>query len=153
MANIAQMINVLQAMILTDKEKMLVTPTYHVFEMYKPFKDATLLASELTTPDYKTGDISIPAVSVSAARRRDGTVLIALVNADPMKPARVTAKITGQSPKTINARILTTEAMNAHNTFDAPDTVHPTAFTGGKRKGDAWVFDLPAKSVVVAELN
>jgi alpha-N-arabinofuranosidase len=153
MANIAQMINVLQAMILTDKEKMLVTPTYHVFEMYKPFKDATLLASELTTPDYKFGDISIPAVSVSAARRRDGTVLIALVNADPMKPARVTAKITGQSPKTLNARVLTTAAMNTHNTFDAPDAVHPMAFTGGKHKGDAWVFDLPAKSVVVAELN
>ena len=153
MANIAQMINVLQAMILTDKEKMLVTPTYHVFEMYKPFKNATLLASELTTPDYKFGDMSIPAVSVSAARRRDGTVLIALVNTDPAKPARVTAKITGQSPKTLNARVLTTAAMNTHNTFDAPDAVHPVAFTGGKRKGDDWVFDLPAKSVVVAELN
>ena len=153
MANIAQMINVLQAMILTDKEKMLVTPTYHVFEMYKPFKNATLLASDLTTPDYKIGDISIPAVSVSTARRRDGTVLIALVNIDPMKPARVTAKVSGQIPKTLNARVLTTEAMNTHNTFEHPDAVHPAPFTGGKRKGDAWVFDLPARSVVVAELN
>ena len=52
MANIAQMINVLQAMILTDKEKMLLTPTYHVFEMYKPFQNATLLPTELTTPEY-----------------------------------------------------------------------------------------------------
>jgi len=153
MANIAQMINVLQAMILTDKEKMLVTPTYHVFEMYKPFKNATLLASELTTPDYKVGETSIPAVSASVARRRDGTVLVALVNTDPMKPARVTARITGQNPKTITARVLTTEAMNTHNTFEKPNAVQPTAFTGGKRKGDAWVFDLPAKSVVVAELN
>ena len=75
MTNIAQMINVLQAMILTDKEKMLLTPTYHVFEMYKPFQNATLLPAELTTPEYKHGEVAIPAVSVSAARdrrRRDG---------------------------------------------------------------------------------
>jgi len=153
MTNIAQMINVLQAMILTDKEKMLLTPTYHVFEMYKPFKNATLLASELTTPDYRSGDISIPAVSASVARRRDGAVLLALVNTDPFKPARVTAKISGQSPRTISARVLTTDAMNVHNTFDAPNAVQPVAFKGGKLKGDSWVFDLPAKSVVVAELN
>ena len=76
MANIAQMINVLQAMILTDKEKMLLTPTYHVFEMYKPFQNATLLPTELTTPDYKHGDVAIPAVSVSAARAADGTLVL-----------------------------------------------------------------------------
>ena len=70
MTNIAQMINVLQAMILTDKEKMLLTPTYHVFEMYKPFQNATLLPTELTTPEYKHGEVAIPAVSVSAARDR-----------------------------------------------------------------------------------
>jgi alpha-N-arabinofuranosidase len=147
------MINVLQAMVLTDKEKMLVTPTYHVFEMYKPFKNATVLASELTTPDYKVGDVSIPAVSVSAARRKDGTVLIALVNTDPNKPARVTAKISGQGPKTVAARVLTTDAMNTHNTFEAPNAVQPAPFKGARLKGDSWVFDLPAKSVVVAELN
>jgi len=153
MANIAQMINVLQAMILTDKEKMLLTPTYHVFEMYRPFKDATLLASELTTPNYQVGDISIPAVSASVARRRDGTVLVALVNTNPMKAARVTTKISGQSPKTIAARVLTTDAMNRHNTFDKPNAVQPAAFTGAKRRGAEWVFDLPPNSVVVAELN
>jgi len=153
MTNIAQMINVLQAMILTDKEKMLVTPTYHVFEMYKPFKNATVLASELNAPEYKVGDVSIPAVSVSAARRKDGTVLVALVNTDPNKPARVTAKISGQSPKTVAARVLTSDAMNTHNTFAAPNAVVPAVFKGAKLKGDRWIFDLPAKSVVVAELN
>ena len=97
MTNIAQMINVLQAMILTDKEKMLLTPTYHVFEMYKPFQNATLLPAELTTPDYKHGEVAIPAVSVSAARGKDGSLVLALVNTDPNKPARVTAKIAGAS--------------------------------------------------------
>ena len=92
MTNIAQMINVLQAMILTDKEKMLLTPTYHVFEMYKPFQNATLLPTELTTPEYKHGEVAIPAVSVSAARSADGTLALALVNTDPNKPARVTAR-------------------------------------------------------------
>jgi len=153
MTNIAQMINVLQAMILTDKEKMLLTPTYHVFEMYKPFQNATLLPAELTTPDYKLGDVAIPAVSVSAARGTDGALVLSLVNTDPNKPARVTTKISGASPKKMNARILTTEAMNAHNTFDQPNNVQPAAFNGGKARGDSWVFDLPAKSVVVVTLN
>jgi alpha-N-arabinofuranosidase len=153
MANIAQMINVLQAMVLTDKEKMLVTPTYHVFEMYKPFQNATLLPSELTTPQYKYEDLEIPAVSVSAARGADGAVMIALVNTDPTKPARVSTKVTGATPRNMTARMLTAPAMNTHNTFEAPNTVQPATFTGGKLKGDTWVFDLPARSVVVATLN
>jgi alpha-N-arabinofuranosidase len=153
MTNIAQMINVLQAMILTDKEKMLLTPTYHVFEMYKPFQNATLLPTELVTPDYKHGEVSIPAVSVSAARATDGATVLALVNADPNKPARVTVTVKGTAGTKLSARVLTSGAMNTHNTFDRPNAIQPAAFNGGKRKGDGWVFDLPAKSVVVATLN
>ncbi len=153
MTNIAQMINVLQAMVLTDKEKMLLTPTYHVFEMYQPFKNATLLGTELATPEYKVGDVAIPAVSVSAARRKDGTQVLALVNADPNKPARVTVKYVDAAPKSASARVLTAPAMNTHNTFDQPETVRPAPFNGARKRGDAWVFDLPAKSVVVATLN
>jgi len=153
MTNIAQMINVLQAMVLTDKEKMLVTPTYHVFEMYKPFQNSTFLPSELTAPEYKLGDVSIPAVSTSAARAKDGSLVLSLVNTDPNKPARVTVKIQGATAKKISARVLTTDAMNTHNTFDSPEAVKPAAFNGGKLKGDTWVFDLPSKSVVVATLN
>ncbi len=99
MANIAQMINVLQAMILTDKEKMLLTPTYHVFEMYQPFQDSTLLPSELASPDYKLGEVSIPMVSVSSARTADGSLVLALVNADPNQAASVKTKIAGASPQ------------------------------------------------------
>ena len=153
MTNIAQMINVLQAMILTDKEKMLLTPTYHVFEMYQPFQNATLLPTELTTPEYKHGEVAIPAVSVSAARTTEGKIALALVNTDPNRPARVTLKIAGGSASKVSARVLTTAAMNAHNTFDKPNNVQPAVFNGAKRKGDEWVFELPAKSVVVATLN
>jgi alpha-N-arabinofuranosidase len=147
------MINVLQAMVLTDKEKMLLTPTYHVFDMYQPFQGATLLPAELSTPEYRLGDVAIPAVSVSSARGTDGKIVLSLVNTDPNKSARVTVKITGASVGKLAARLLTTPAMNTHNTFEKPDTVAPVAYTGGKKKGDAWVFDLPSRSVVVATLN
>jgi len=140
-------------MILTDKERMLLTPTYHVFDMYQPFQGATQLAAELTAPEYKLGDVSIPSLSVSSAKTGDGKIVLSLVNTDPNKPARVTAKIAGASPSKISATVLTTPAMNAHNTFEKPDMVAPAAFTGAKKKGDAWIFDLPSKSVVVATLN
>ena len=153
MTNIAQMINVLQAMILTDKEKMLLTPTYHVFEMYKPFQGATSLPAELSTPAYKVGDVSIPAVSVSSAKAKDGSIVVALVNTDPNNGAKVTTKLTGASAKKISARVLTSAAMNTHNTFAAPNAITPAAFNGGKVRGDTITFDLPAKSVVVAVLN
>ena len=160
MANIAQMINVLQAMVLTDKEKMLLTPTYHVFEMYKVFQDATLLPTDLSTPDYTVksndyadGPTSIPAVSVSAARGANGAVLLALVNTDPNKAARVTTTIRGAQPAKVSARVLTSAAMNTHNTFEKPNAIQPSNFDGAHRKGDTWVFDLPAKSVVVATLQ
>jgi alpha-N-arabinofuranosidase len=147
------MINVLQAMVLTDKEKMLLTPTYHVFDMYQPFQGATLLPAELSAPEYKLGAISVPSVSVSSARGKDGRIVLSLVNTDPNKPARVTVKITGASASKVSATVLTTPAMNSHNTFDQPAAVAPAAFTGAKKKGDAWIFDLPSKSVVVATLN
>ena len=153
MANIAQMINVLQAMVLTDKEKMLVTPTYHVFEMYRPFKGATLLPAELNAPQYTLGDTSIPAVSVSAARQKDGTLVLALVNTDPARAARVSTSWSGATPGDFSARVLTAPAMNTHNTFEKPETVKPAVFKGAKRKGDAWLIELPPKSVVVATLH
>jgi alpha-L-arabinofuranosidase len=153
MTNIAQMINVLQAMILTDKEKMLLTPTYHVFEMYKPFQNSTLLPVELTAPEYKHGDVTVPAVSVSAARDANGSILVAFVNANPNASATVRTIITGAKAAKVNARVLTTPAMNTHNTFDKPTAVQPAPFKGAKLQGDTWTFTLPSKSVVVAVLN
>ena len=154
MTNIAQMINVLQAMVLTDKEKMLLTPTYHVFEMYKPFQNATLLPTELATPDYKLGRRCDPG---GAASRRRAALMarwccrwsIPIPTSRRASPRRSR----GAAAKKMQRACSRTDAMNAHNTFDAPNAVQPAAFTGGKLKGDTWVFDLPAKSVVVATLN
>jgi alpha-N-arabinofuranosidase len=97
--------------------------------------------------------VSIPSLSVSSARGSDGKIVLSLVNTDPNKPARVTVQIAGASASKISATVLTTPAMNSHNTFEKPDSVAPAAYTGAKKKGDAWVFDLPSRSVVVATLN
>jgi alpha-L-arabinofuranosidase len=152
MANIAQMVNVLQAMILTDKERMVLTPTYHVFDMYVPFQGATPLAATVSGPQYRHGETFLPTVDVSAARDASGRLHLALVNLDPNRPARVTTAITGVSPSGARGRVLTGPALDTHNTFDRPHTIQPVAFSGRVEDGKL-VFDLPAKSVAVVAVD
>jgi alpha-N-arabinofuranosidase len=152
MASIAQMVNVLQAMILTDKEKMVLTPTYHLFEMYVPFQESTDLPVDIQAPEYRHGAANLPSVDVSAARDSAGHIVVALVNVDPNRAASVTAAIAGAGVKSATGRVLTAAAMDARNTFEQPHTIEPKPYTA-KRKGNDWVFDLPAKSVVVVTLN
>jgi alpha-N-arabinofuranosidase len=127
---------------------MLLTPTYHVYDMYVPFQDATPYPATVTGPHYKLGDNDLPAVDVSAARAKDGKLYLALVNLDPDKPAHVVTNLSG----TAAGRILTGPAMDTHNTFEAPDTIHPVAFNGVSENGKM-AFDLPAKSVAVVAVN
>ena len=153
MANIAQMVNVLQAMILTERNRMVLTPTYHVFEMYRPFQDATFLPVDSRAPAYRFGDTSVPSVHSSASRDMAGRIHLALVNLDPNRVAEVTAKVVGRGVRTVDGRVLTAAAMDAQNTFTAPDTVRPMPFTGARLEhGDVAVV-LPAKSVVVLEIG
>jgi len=153
MANIAQMVNVLQAMILTDKEKMIVTPTYHVFEMYKVHQGATLIPVEMKTPEYRLGQASIPSLHASASRDAAGKLHISIVNLDPNRASQVSTRITGATPTNITGRLLTAPAMNTVNTFDKPDAVRPVPFTDFKIQGDQINLNLPSKSVVVLELQ
>ncbi|MCW1428962.1 alpha-N-arabinofuranosidase [Novosphingobium sp. JCM 18896] len=153
MSAIAQMVNVLQAMILTDGPKMVLTPTYHVFEMYKPWQDATVLPIELKTPQYKKGDFAVPAVSGSAVRAKDGKVYLGLSNLDPNQTNTVTIGLDGIAVSEASGRILTANAINAHNTFAAPEVVKPAAFNGAQVQGGKLVVTLPAKSVVVLQLR
>jgi alpha-N-arabinofuranosidase len=152
MANIAQMVNVLQAVILTDNEKMMLTPTYHVFEMFKVHQGATSLPVELTGPDYKYGLEKLPSVSASASRDAAGKIHLSLVNLHPNEPITVAAVLEGVTATTVSGRILTANAMDAHNTFAAPEVVKPAAFTGASLAGGKLNVTLPAKSVVVLEL-
>jgi len=152
MANLAQMVNVLQAVILTDEEKMVLTPTYHAFEMYVPFQGATFLPAEVQTPEYRYGEAAMPAVTVSAARDAEGTIHLALVNADPHRRATVTVRLAGAAARGAEGRVLTAASMDAHNTFDLPGAVSPAPFTG-ERVGEALRFDLPPKSVAVVAVR
>jgi len=148
MTVIAQMVNVLQAMILTDKERMLLTPTYHVFAMFKVFQDAISIPHDITTGRYSRGEHSLPAVTASAAQGADGQLYLALANLDPNNAATVAVNLSGAKAKKAVGQLLTAEAMDARNTFDKPDTVHPVEF-----RADLSELQLPAKSVVVVELR
>ncbi|HEY3755445.1 MAG TPA: alpha-L-arabinofuranosidase C-terminal domain-containing protein [Opitutaceae bacterium] len=153
MANIAQMVNVLQALILTDGPRMTVTPTYQVFDLYQVHQDATSLPVDLSTPEYAFGDAKIPAVSATASRDAKGHIHLSLVETDPNRGAHVTVRMYGAQFGAISGRILTAPTMQAHNTFDQPDAVHPEAFTGFATSGDALTVDLPSKSVVTLEVD
>ena len=153
MANIAQMVNVLQAMILTEGNKMVLTPTYHAFDLYKPFMDATYLPIEIKSPWYDKDQWTMPAVNAAAVRGTDGKVHVALVNLDPNKPATVSAKLAGVTAAGVTGRILTAPAMNSLNSFAQPDVVKPAAFTGAQVSGDTLTATLPPMAVVMLDLQ
>ncbi len=153
MANLAQTVNVLQAMILTQGDQMVLTPTYHVFDMYKVHQGATALPISLKSDEYAFGDQSIDAVSASASRDAEGRIHVTLVNLDPNKARTVRTELRGADVKTVTGQVLTAGSMSAHNTFEQPNAVHPTEFGGAKLSGSTLTVELPAKSVVLLELR
>jgi alpha-L-arabinofuranosidase len=152
MANIAQMVNVLQAMILTDGPKMVLTPTYHVFKMYVPFQDATLIPVDYDAGRYRQGDIALPRVDVMAARSPDGRVWLALTNVDPSRPVEFAADVTGMAARSASGSVLTAPAVDTINSFDAPQTIVPRPI-GATVSGGKLRISLPAKSVAVLALQ
>lgn len=153
MANIAQMVNVLQAVILTDKDRIVLTPTYHVFRMYKVHQGATLIPVELAAPEYRLDQATVLSLNVSASRDADGRLHLSIVNLDPNRTAEVTTSITGSAVKSVAGEVLTAQAMNSLNTFDRTDTVKPARFSGYKLQGSQLALSIPPKSVVVLELK
>jgi alpha-L-arabinofuranosidase len=153
MAALAQMVNVLQSLILTDKDKMLLTPTYYIFDMYKVHQDARSLVIQLASPDYVYEGRRIPAVNASASRDSSGIVHISLVNLDPSKAITIRAGLSGIAYTNVGGQILTSGRFNDVNTFDQPDKVKPAVFKGAHKDGDDLVVELPAESVVVLELK
>ena len=153
MANIAQMINVLQAMILTRGRQMVLTPTYHIFRMFVPFQDATALPVELHAPPYRLGEVSVPGLSASAARTSDGRVVLSLINLNPHRAVPTAVTIRGVTARRVSGEILTAATMDAHNTFESPEAVRPVAFTGARLHDGALEVTLPAKCVVVLSLQ
>jgi alpha-L-arabinofuranosidase len=153
MANLAQIVNVLQAVILTEGNKILLTPTYHVMEMYNVHQDALLLPLTITGTDYQLGTEKLKAVNASASRDSNGVTHITLVNIDPAKPHSVSVAITGADYQTVSGRILKASSMQAYNSFQQPDNIKPVIFEGAKLSKNKITVQLPPVSVVVLELK
>jgi alpha-N-arabinofuranosidase len=153
MANLAQIINVLQAVILTKEEKMILTPTYHVMEMYNVHQDALLLPISLISNDYVLGNDKLKAISASASKDKNGVTHISLVNIDPNKQQEVTITVNGANYKSVSGRVLKSDRMQNYNSFENPNKILPVAFTDAKLDGNKLIVKLPATSVVVLELK
>lgn len=151
-ANIAQMINVLQAMILTDKEKMVLTPTYYVFKMYVPFQDATFVPVAFDAGTYTHDNISLPRVDAIAAKGKDGKLWLEITNIDPNETVEIEASLAGISAKSAAGETLTAPKVDSVNTFDAPNTVVPKPISA-KVQGDKLVLKLEPKSVTVVSIG
>ena len=153
MANIAQMVNVLQAMILTSDDKMILTPTYYVFDMYKVHQNALVVKTIIESPDYILGNQKLPAVSSSASIDDQGKLHITLCNIDPKSSQQVLCSLNKFNATFVTGRILTAKEMNAHNSFSNPDVVSLKIFSGAKLNARHVELNLPPMSVVALELE
>jgi alpha-L-arabinofuranosidase len=153
MAQLAQTVNVLQALILTEGEKMILTPTYHVFDMYKVHMDAKLLPITLTSPNYTFDGQSIPAINASASRDEKGVVHITIVNLDPTKSITINTTLPGVTWSSVSGQVLTSPKFTDHNTFTNPNVVKLASFNGARKQGNNLNVVMPAKSVVTLVLK
>ena len=153
MANIAQIVNVLQATILTEGSRMVKTPTYHVFKMYNVHQDALLLPTQINTPHYTFNDESLPALTVSASQDENENIHITVTNIDPNKSISTTIR-TDMDEKfmVLKAEIITADEINAYNDFGKEEKVNIQAFADYKAKDKRFILEMPSKSVVLLTL-
>ena len=153
LACLAQTVNVLQALVLTSKEKMLLTPTYHVFDLFKIHQDATWLPVRFISPDYTYNENKIPAVNASASKDKNGAVHISFVNTDPHHSINIGVPLTGFQSANISGLVLHSAGFADVNSFENPDLVKPVLFNGFKKEGNHIAVVLPPLSVVVLEIK
>jgi alpha-N-arabinofuranosidase len=152
MANIAQMINVLQAMILTDKEKMVLTPTYYVYKMYVPFQDATFAPATLDAGTYTHDGSTLPRIDAIAAKDKAGKLWVAITNVDPNQSAEIDLTLAGVNAKSAAGETLSAPKVDSVNSFDAPNTVVPKPISAKAQKGKL-TLRLEPKSVTVVAVE
>jgi len=151
MANIAQMVNVLQSVILTDGPRMVRTPTYYAFQMYTPFQGATLIPLSLHSDDLASGTVKVPAVDATAAKTSDGSIYIGLVNVDVDQNANVEVDL--NSAGRVFGQVLTAAAMDSRNRFGAAEEVRPRSFTSFRHRAGTLQVTMPSKSIVVLKIE
>jgi len=152
MANIAQMINVLQAMILTDSEKMVLTPTYYVYKMYVPFQDATFVPVTFDAGSYTHENVALPRIDAIAARDTAGKLWLEITNVDPTRTVEIDANLTGITAKSASGQVLTAPKVDSVNTFEAPNAVVPKPVSVKASNGKL-VLILEPKSVTVLSVE
>lgn len=160
MTNIAQIANVLQSMVLTKEDKMVLTPTYYVFKMYVDNMESVNIPLDVQSDTFsaeneqnKSTQRVSPYVSASASKMNDGTIVVNLANADLAQSNKVTIDLGNTKGKVVDATILTSKDMKDHNTFEAPDKVKPAVFKGAKMKGGQLVVEMPKMSIVVLKVK
>lgn len=155
MANLAQTVNVLQALILTNGAEFILTPTYHVFDLYQVHQDATLLHTTVENgADYTLNGESLPQLSISASKNSAGVVHVSLCNLDSRNGADVTLNLSGQQSITsVSGRIVTADTMQAHNTFAQPEAVTATTLQTLSHHGSQVTVQLPPMAVAVVAVQ
>jgi len=152
MANIAQMVNVLQSVILTDGARMVRTPTYYAFQMYVPFQGATAIPVDVASPQLDSGSSRLPALDVSAAADANGDIFVAIVNIDPDQDARIALGLGDTRHRRVSGQVLSATAMDSQNQFGAVEAVKPQPFTAFKSTSAGLTVTVPAKALVVLKL-
>jgi hypothetical protein len=153
MANIAQMVNVLQAMVLTKEDKMILTPTYHVFDIFKVHQNALWVKTTIQSPDYVYNNEKLPAMNCSASIDENGKLHISLCNIDPRSTQQIVCELKKYKVQSVSGQILTANEMNAHNTFDNPNAVATHRFSDFTLSNKGLEVSLPPMSVVVLALE
>jgi alpha-N-arabinofuranosidase len=147
------MVNVLQAVLLTNETSLVLTPTYHVFDLYKVHMDALMLPHHLSSPEYELDGEKLQSISVSSSKSDNGVVNITLVNIDPANSIETDCDLTGMDVKKVTAKIITSSKINDHNTFEQPDEVRITDFKDVKISKGKIIANIPAKSVVLLQVE
>lgn len=153
MSNIAQIVNVLQAIILTEGDRMLLTPTYHIYDMYKVHQDAQLLSVDLENTEYVCNGEKIPGISVSSSMDNEGKIHVSICNLNPSQDTGVDIDIRGITVRNISGKVLTAGEINAMNTFNDNNRVKVDSFKNAQLKSNHVVCKIPSKSVVVLEIE
>jgi alpha-N-arabinofuranosidase len=153
MANLAQIVNVLQAVILTKEEKIVLTPTYHVMEMYKVHQDALLIPVTVQSNQFVSGNNQLPAISASASKDATGKLNISLTNIDNKNNQTISLSVGTFKVKQMKGRILTSSTVQDYNTFENSVKVSPQEFKKVTYARGEVSLTIPPNSVVVLQLS
>jgi alpha-N-arabinofuranosidase len=153
MANIAQTVNVLQAMVLTQDDQMVRTPTFYVYKLYALHQDATMLPTQVKCGNYAFGKDKIPVLNASASMDGQGKIHISIVNTDPNKRQEIECSIYGKEVSKVQGQIITAAEINAYNDFDKAEQVKIEVFNDVKLKNGKIQIDMPAKSIIMVEID